>query len=81
MADRAYLRARDLASPAKAVGKRDQIIRDWTELTVQTALGVQFRHGARVILRRPGWLPGPLYRRLLASIVVEYRASERVKHG
>ena len=81
MTERAYLRARDLASPAKAVARRDQVIADWSTLRVQTALGVQFRHESRVILRRPWWMPGRLYRRLLSSIVVDYRASERVKHG
>ena len=77
----AYLRARDMADPAKAVRKRDKIIADWSELRVQTALGVQFRHGARVSLRRPWWMPGPLYRVLLRSIVVEQRAEERVRKG
>jgi hypothetical protein len=81
MTARAYLRARDLATPVKAVAKRDRIIADWSALRVQTALGAQFRHESRVSLRRPWWMPGPLYRRLLASIVVEYRAAERVKHG
>jgi hypothetical protein len=78
---RAYLRARDLSTPAKAVAKRDRIISEWTTLQVQTALGAQFRHDARVLLRRPRWMPEAIYRRLLASIVVETRAAERVRHG
>lgn len=77
----AYLRARDLVHPLKAVAKRDKVIADWTTLKVQTALGAQFRHGARVSLRRPIWMPGPLYRLLLRSIIVDYRAEERVRKG
>lgn len=81
MTERAYLRARDLATPTKAVVKRDRVIADWTALRVQTALGAQFRHESRVSLRRPWWMPGSLYTTLLRSIVVDYRAAERVKHG
>ena len=77
----AYLRARDMAHPAKAVAKRDKLIADWSALKVQTALGVQFRHESRVSLRRPWWLPGPLYRILLGSIIVEYRSAERTRKG
>ena len=76
-----YLRARDLSDPTRAIRKRDHVIADWTEFKVQTALGVQFRHGARVSLRRPIWMPGPLYRLLLRSIIVEYRTKERVRKG
>ncbi len=79
MTDRAFLRARDLADPAKAVRKRDEILFDWTSVKVRTALGAAFRHDARATLRRPWWMPAWLYRRLLASIVVEYRGAERVR--
>lgn len=77
----AYLRAREMAEPAKALRKRDKVIADWTTLKVQTALGVQFRHGARVRLRQPWWMPGPLYRVLMRSIIVDYRAEERTQKG
>lgn len=79
MTDRAFLRARDLADPAKAVRKRDELLFDWSAIKVRTALGTMFRHDARATLRRPWWMPGWLYRRLLASIVVEYRSAERVR--
>jgi hypothetical protein len=74
---RRYLCRRDLANPLKAALRTREVLTEWQTLQVSTALGVKFRHHARVTLRRPWWMPGPLFRLLLASIVLETENEER----
>lgn len=78
---RRYLGHRDLASPGKAASRTREILTDWQTLQVATALGAKFRHHARVVLSRPAWMPGPLFRVLLRSIVVETENEERERSG
>lgn len=54
-----------------------QVIADWEQLRVRTAMGNTFRRESRIVLRRPRWMPGFLYGRLLRSIVVETREATR----
>ena len=74
---RRYLNARDLASPVKAALRTREVLTDWQTLQISTALGAKFRHHARVTIRRPAWMPGPLFRVLLRSIVLETQNEER----
>jgi hypothetical protein len=74
---RRYLSKRDLAEPVKAASRTREILSDWQTLQIGTALGAKFRHHARVALRRPAWMPGPLFRCLLRSIVIETQNEER----
>lgn len=76
---RRYLSKRDLAEPVKAASRTREILSDWQTLQIGTALGAKFRHHARVTLRRPAWMPGPLFRVLLRSIVVETQNEERAR--
>jgi hypothetical protein len=71
---RIYLGHRDVRSPEAArTAARDEIL-GWHSTEVRNALGQKFRASMRVELVCPWWMPGPLYQRLLRSIVVETRA-------
>jgi hypothetical protein len=49
-------------------------ISDWQETRVRNALGQEFRStSSRVLIRRPGWMPGWFYRRLMRTVVIEER--------
>lgn len=48
-------------------------IDEWSTLKLKTALGMQFRQTARVVVVKPWWMPERLYRALLRSIVIETR--------
>lgn len=74
---RRYLNARDVRSPAVAASRTKELLTDWQTLQVATALGVKFRHHARVAIVRPWWMPGPLFRVLLRSITIETETEER----
>lgn len=74
---RRYLNARDVRTPSVAASRTKELLTDWQTLQVATALGVKFRHHARVAIVRPWWMPNPLYRLLLRSIVVETENEER----
>lgn len=54
-----------------------QVIADWEQLRIRTALGNTVIRESRVVLRRPRWMPARLYRTLLRSIVVETRDATR----
>lgn len=41
------------------------------EAHVTDAVGITFRQSVRVTIRRPRWMPGPVYRALMRTIVVE----------
>lgn len=69
---RVYLGARDSRSPEALTKATVEALTDWQETVIRNALGQRFRAGMRVGLRRPWWMPGPLYHLLLASIVTEH---------
>jgi hypothetical protein len=48
-----------------------EVISDWEQLRMKTALGAKFGRKTRVVLHRPWWMPGRLYTVLLSSIVTE----------
>lgn len=70
---RRFIRGRRLRDTQSAVRATAQVIADWEQLRVRTALGTEFRRESRVVLRRPRWMPVRLYRTLLRSIVCETR--------
>ena len=65
----------------KAASPRDRahVLADWQTVRIREAMGQRFLQNTRVVLIRPRWMPGWLYRRLLRSIVVE--GSARVDRG
>ena len=69
--ERAYLGARKLRGKVKAAMTVEKVIADWTDYRIKSALGVTFRERDRIILRRPIWMPGALYRWLMRTVVVE----------
>lgn len=71
MSGRIYLGARDVRSPKAATRATFEAISAWQETEVRNALGLKFRATTRVGLSRPWWMPGPVYRSLLRSIVTE----------
>ena len=71
---RIFLSRRDVRTPAVAQERALLAVSDWQRTIVRNALGQKFRASARVELRRPWWLPEPLYQALLRSIVVEHHA-------
>ena len=77
MTQRAYLNARKTRDPRAARAHAVKVLTDWEDLKIQTALGAQFNVRGRVVLRRPWWMPAPLFWALLRSIVVERRVTER----
>lgn len=70
---RRYLRDREVRDLPTAVHSVAEVIADWEQLRVRTALQTTFRRESRVVLRRPWWMPVRLYRTLLRSIVCETR--------
>lgn len=68
---RLFLSRRDTRSPDAARHATFEAISDWQATLVKNALGQKFRASARVVLRRPWWMPSPLYRALMRSVVVE----------
>ena len=68
---RLYLGSRDVRSPEAARHATFGAISDWQQTEIKNALGQKFRASVRVGLRRPWWMPGPLYRALLRSVVTE----------
>jgi hypothetical protein len=74
---RIYLSRRDLRTPEHAQNAAVEAITDWQDTLVRNALGQKYHASARVLLRRPWWMPGPLYQALLRSIVVEHQAERK----
>ena len=68
---RVYLGRRDVRSPETARRAAFEAISEWESTVVKNAMGQRFRASVRVGLRRPWWMPAPLYHRLLSSIVTE----------
>lgn len=75
---RIFLSRRDVASPAKAQSAAHDAITEWRTTEVRNALGQKFRASVHVQVRRPWWMPGPLYRAIMRTIVIQAKA-ERVK--
>ena len=74
---RLYLGHRDVRSPEAAGAAAFEAISDWQATIVKNALGQRFRASVRVGLRRPWWMPAPLYRALLRSVVTESRWEQK----
>jgi hypothetical protein len=64
-------------SPEAAGRATVEAIADWQATIVKNALGQRFRASVRVGLRRPWWMPAPLYRVLLRSVVTESRWEQK----
>lgn len=71
---RIYLGRRDVRDAATASSRAHEAIVEWRSTEIRNALGQRFRSSIHVELRRPRWMPGPLYRALMRSIVVETQA-------
>jgi hypothetical protein len=69
----AFLGERKTTSPEKFAKHSRRVLADWQEHRIRTALGMEFRQSSRVLIVKPWWMPGPLYRRLMRSIVIETR--------
>lgn len=69
---RIYLSRRDIRTPEQASRASFDAISEWQATEVRNALGQRFRATVRVGLRRPWWMPAPLYHALLRSVVTEH---------
>jgi hypothetical protein len=78
MVSRAYVGTRKSASPAKTEREIAAAVGDWQRLEIRNALGQKFRASMQVEIRRPWWMPSPLYRALMRAVVVHSRL-ERLK--
>ncbi len=74
---RLYLSRRDVRSPEAASAAAFDAISDWQQTEVKNALGQKFRASVRVGLHRPWWMPAPIYRILLRSVVTESRWEQK----
>lgn len=62
------------ATLTAAEGEVHRVIAEWQSARVRDALGREYRTtSSRVVVRKPGWLPGPLFRWLMRCVVVEER--------
>lgn len=68
---RVFVGERKSANPAKTQQAVQDAISDWQVLEIRNALGQKFRATMQVRLHRPWWMPGFLYRRLMASVVID----------
>ena len=74
---RLYLSRRDTRSAEAARQASFEAISEWQATEIKNALGQKFRASVRVGLRRPWWLPSPIYRALLRSVVTESRLEQK----
>ncbi len=74
---RLYLGRRDVRSPEAARHASFEAISAWESTIVKNAMGQRFRASVQVGLRRPWWMPAPLYRALLRSVVTESRWEQK----
>lgn len=68
---RRFLGRRKAGDVARFDRHARRAIDEWSTLKIKTALGMEFRQTARVMVVRPWWMPESLYRALLRSIVIE----------
>ncbi len=55
-------------------GEVHRVIAEWQSARVRDALGRTYRTtSTRVVVRKPGWMPGPMFRWLMRCVVVEER--------
>lgn len=71
MTARAFLGRRKTRTPEAFRRHATRELAGWQEHRIRTALGMEFRQTSRVLIVQPWWMPGPLYRRLMRSIVIE----------
>lgn len=69
----AFLGRRKTTSPEKFDRHVRRELATWQEHRIRTALGMEFRQTSRVLIVKPTWMPGALYRCLMRSIVIETR--------
>lgn len=68
---RAYLNRRKVRNIVAARGSVREVISDWEDLRIKTALGQRLGRRTRVSLVRPAWMPKRVYLWLLNSIVAD----------
>ena len=68
---RVFVGERKTKDPAKTERAVKDAITDWQVLVIKNALGQRFKATMQVSLRRPRWMPKWLYRRLMASVVID----------
>jgi hypothetical protein len=68
---RVFVGERKTKDPAKTERAVKDAISDWQALEIKNALGQKFRATMQVRLVRPRWMPKWLYRRLMASVVID----------
>jgi hypothetical protein len=74
---RIYVGKRKSADPGKTGRAVAEAISEWRDVEIRNALGQKFRGSVQVFLRRPMWMPSFLYRRLMASVVVENKLERK----
>ena len=74
---RVYIGRRDSADPIKTQRAVREAITDWQVLVIKNALGQKFKATMQVSLRRPRWMPKWLYRRLMASVVIDNHLEQK----
>jgi len=67
---RVFLGGRKTADPAKTERAVAESVAEWRTLELRNALGMKFRASMQVQVRRPRWMPDPLYRWFMRTIVV-----------
>lgn len=72
-----YMGSRKMRDLRAVTAHTAQVIADWEQLRLTTALGTVVKRESRIVLKQPVWMPGWLYRRLLRSMVVETRDATR----
>ena len=68
---RVFVGERKSADPAKTQRAVKDAISEWQALVIRNALGQKFRATMQVRLHRPWWMPGFLYSRLMASVLID----------
>ncbi|MEW6223179.1 MAG: hypothetical protein AB1627_00980 [Chloroflexota bacterium] len=66
-----FLGARKSSTPEAFGRHATRLLADWQEHRIRTALGMEFRQTSRVLIARPWWMPGWLFRRLMRSVLIE----------
>lgn len=68
---KAFLGRRKTSGPGKFDRHVRRELASWQEFRIRTALGMEFRQTSRVLIVKPAWMPGVLFRRLMRSVVIE----------
>lgn len=66
-----FLNQRKTRNLFKAQSSAREVISDWENMRIRTALGHKLNRRSRISLVRPWWMPGKLYIWLLSTIVAD----------